>query len=75
MMEWVYNDPKVAPAFVLSQGGYDVWMGNNRGSRYSLSHKSLSHKDKAFWDFYQEDMAMYDLPSLITFIKGKTGQE
>jgi pimeloyl-ACP methyl ester carboxylesterase len=75
MMEWVANTPETAPAFVLANAGYDVWMGNNRGSRYSLSHKTKKPTDLDFWDFYQEDMGMYDLPTLVTFIKGKTGHE
>lgn len=75
MMEWVMNTPETAPAFVLARAGYDVWMGNNRGSKYSNTHKTLNKSDHAFWDFYQEDMAMLDLPALITFIKDKTGLE
>ena len=35
MMEYVWNDPDVAPAFVLARGGYDVWLSNNRGTRFS----------------------------------------
>ena len=32
MMQWVLNDAEDANAFILSRAGYDVWMGNNRGS-------------------------------------------
>lgn len=68
MMEWVMNTPETAPAFQIARAGYDVWMGNNRGSKYSNTHKTLSNKDLAYWDFYQLDMASSDLPSIITFV-------
>jgi len=35
MMQWVMNRPENAPAFVLAKNGYDVWLGNNRGNRFS----------------------------------------
>jgi len=73
MMEWVVNSPEVAPAFVLANEGYDVWMGNNRGSKYSNTHVTMSKDDKDYWDFYQEEMALQDLPTFIDYILGKTG--
>jgi hypothetical protein len=33
--QWVFNSPDVAPAFVLSRKGYDVWLGNSRGTSHS----------------------------------------
>ena len=52
MTQWVTNEPDKANAFILSNAGYDVWMGNNRGSQYSLGHVSLTTEDQEFWDFY-----------------------
>ena len=75
MMEWVVNSPEKANAFILARAGYDVWMGNNRGSKYGSYHKTLSTEDRAFWDFYQEDMGTKDLPAFIDFVTDKTGLE
>lgn len=73
MMQWVFNDPSVAPAFVLARSGYDVWLGNNRGTRWSESHVSLSNKDKAFWDWTWEEMGTKDTPAVINHILNATG--
>lgn len=53
MMEYIaHADPTKAPAFVLADLGYDVWLGNNRGNAYSKRHVSLNTQKKEFWDFY-----------------------
>ena len=75
MMQWVINNPEGANAFILAKEGYDVWLGNNRGSAYGVHHKTLTTKDREFWNFYQRDMAEKDLPAFIDFILEKTGVE
>jgi len=75
MMEWVFNKPDVAPAFVLARAGYDVWMGNNRGNRFSRKHKTLSPKQKEFWDYDWEDMGLRDTPDAVEYILNITGLE
>ena len=52
MMEYVSHRPDVAPAFVLAEQGYDVWLGNNRGSKFSHAHLELDPHSREYWDFY-----------------------
>ena len=73
MMDYVINDADKANAFILAREGYDVWMGNNRGSQFSMGHTTLSAKDRAYWEYYQADMGLKDVPSFIDFILDKTG--
>lgn len=73
---WVLNGEK-SLAFLLAEWGYDVWMNNTRGNRYSRHHVTLDpddDKDKEqFWDYSFEDMARYDQPALFNFVQGRTG--
>lgn len=75
MMQWVFNRPEVAPAFVMARQGYDVWMGNNRGNRFSQAHTSLSTDSAEFWDFSWEEMGTKDTPAVIDYILKTTKQK
>ena len=73
MMSWVWNEEELAPAYILSRAGYDVWLGNNRGVRHSERHVSLDPKSKEYYDFSWEEMGTHDLPAFIDEIKAQTG--
>ena len=57
----------------LANQGYDVWMGNNRGSLYSNTHKLDGQWSlKEHWDFSWAEMGYYDLPAEIEKIREVT---
>lgn len=58
---------------VLAEQGFDVWLGNNRGNKYSkksIHHSPNSHK---FWDYSIDDFAWHDIPDSISYIIDITG--
>ena len=68
------NDPDKTPAYVLVEQGYDVWLSNNRGTRYGQGHMTLDPESEEFWDFNFEQNGMNDLPAYIDFVLEMTGQ-
>uniref|UniRef100_A0A8D0H7P1 Lipase n=1 Tax=Sphenodon punctatus TaxID=8508 RepID=A0A8D0H7P1_SPHPU len=72
---WVTNFANNILGFILADAGYDVWMGNNRGTSFSRRHQKFSVDQEEFWDFSFQEMAKYDLPAMIFFILQKTGQK
>ncbi|NXX22960.1 LIPM Lipase, partial [Podargus strigoides] len=72
---WVENPANNSFGFILADSGYDVWLGNSRGTSGSQRHQHLSADQVEFWDFSFHEMAMFDLPAMIDFILQKTGQK
>ena len=69
---------KTWQGYILADAGYDVWLGNYRGNTYSRNHTFLNpdallnHK---FWDFTWDEMAKYDIPSMVEKVLEVTGEE
>ncbi|CAN7938119.1 unnamed protein product, partial [Ixodes hexagonus] len=72
--DFVLNFPGQSLGFLLADAGYDVWLGNNRGSRYS-KHTRLSRSDSAFWDFSADELITFDLPTMLDMVLKETGQD
>ena len=73
-VSWVFNSPDKAPAFKMANAGYDVWLGNNRGNMYNNEHTTYKNTQPEYWAAAGwEEMGLYDVPAIIDFILGKTG--
>ena len=73
---WVFFQlGKYSLPFMLTDLGYDVWIGNNRGTIFSLDHISKDPEDwnGDYWDFNMDDYVVYDLPASITYVRQTTG--
>ena len=73
---FVVNDPELSPAYKLLEAGFDVWLGNNRGNKYSRKHQTLDPDtdSKQFFDFSFEDLGKYDLPAQVDYVIKETGR-
>lgn len=61
--------------FQLVEAGYDVWLGNNRGNKYSKKSTKYPPNSVEFWDFSMDEFAFHDIPASIEYILRVTGQE
>lgn len=60
--------------FVLVERGYDVWLGNNRGNKYSKKSTRYSPASNDFWNFSMDQFAFHDIPDSISYILSTTHQ-
>ncbi|XP_039338123.1 lipase member M-like isoform X2 [Mauremys reevesii] len=72
---WIENLANNSLGFMLADAGYDVWIGNTRGTTWSQRHQKFSVAQEEFWDFSFHEMGKYDLQAMINFILQETGQK
>ncbi|CAN0232895.1 unnamed protein product [Pylaiella littoralis] len=59
----------------LAAAGFDVFLGNARGNRYSHKHLRLSPvTSDAYWDFSIDELARYDTPAMFEQVLKVSGQ-
>ncbi|EON99560.1 putative sterol esterase tgl1 protein [Phaeoacremonium minimum UCRPA7] len=72
---WVcLTDAQRCLPFVLVERGFDVWLGNNRGNKYSKKSVNCPPTSLEFWDFSIDEFAFHDIPDSIDYILDTTGQ-
>ncbi|KAH8378077.1 hypothetical protein KR093_009049 [Drosophila rubida] len=70
---WVLSGPCCGLAYLLSERGYDVWLMNIRGNRYSRRHRRYVPLMRQFWDFSFHENGIYDIPATIDYILSRSG--
>ncbi|XP_014243862.1 lipase 3-like [Cimex lectularius] len=66
--------PKSNLPFLLVDHGYDVWLGDQRGSAYSKGHVRYSVKDSEYWNFSFHESGMFDISAFIDRVLNVTGK-
>ena len=67
---WFYQDREGATPMPIQlwEAGYDVWLGNNRGTSHSKGTVDNKHPAE-YWDFSFAEIGMHDLPAMAKEIK------
>ncbi|KAJ9254319.1 hypothetical protein DTO195F2_6684 [Paecilomyces variotii] len=72
---WVcLTDEQRCLPFQLVERGYDVWLGNNRGNKYSKKSTQFAPSSTEFWNFSIDQFAFFDIPDSIEYILCATEQ-
>lgn len=71
---WILQGPNKSLGYILADKGYDIWMGNARGNKYSLSHEYLRPRESKFWQFTWEEIGIYDLTAMIDYTLNSTNK-
>lgn len=72
---WLLNPPAQSLAFILADNGFEVWLANTRGTKYSLGHTSLISNNSAYWDWSWDELVSYDLPASFQYVHDTTGKK
>lgn len=65
---WFINSAEQSLGYILADNGFDVWIGNVRGTRWSKGHSTFSVHDKLFWDWSWQELAEYDLLAMLGYV-------
>ncbi len=71
---WVCSRKELSIAKYIHSLGYDVWMGNNRGNKYSKKHLYLSNATEEYWNFSLDHFILLDIPAVVDFMLKFTKQ-
>ncbi|XP_003737376.1 lipase 3 [Galendromus occidentalis] len=75
---YIDDFPNNTVAFIFADSGYDVWLGNTRGTPYGIrttDGQVHDEKDRQFFDYTLIDHGVLDIKSQIDYILERTGSQ
>jgi len=76
---FAFTEPEYCLPFILSDLGYDVWLGNTRGNAFSWENMDPNKSSKSvfseYWNFSLDEIAAFDFPANVDFVRNATGYE
>ncbi|KAK4872302.1 hypothetical protein RN001_016426 [Aquatica leii] len=73
--DWLLAGPEKSLGYILADAGYDVWLSNVRGNRYSRKHSTLDPNSAEFWNFSWHEIALNDVTAMIDYVLKQTSQD
>ncbi|KAG5667108.1 hypothetical protein PVAND_015107 [Polypedilum vanderplanki] len=73
--DFLATGSQIALPYLLADHGFDVFLGNARGTKYSTKNFKYDNKSKEFWNFSWEEIGLYDLPPMFNFSLEKSETE
>ena len=61
--------------FELAKRGHDVWLSDQRASPPSNNNTLFSPSERGYWEYSNDEIALFDLPALIDYIRRTTGRQ
>ncbi|PON95348.1 Alpha/beta hydrolase, predicted [Trema orientale] len=74
-LTWLLNAPEENLPMILADNGFDVWIANTRGTRFSRRHKSMDPSKPWFWNWSWDELVTFDLPAVFDHVYKETGQK
>lgn len=71
---FITSEDRSIAFWLAKHGNYQVYLGNNRAV-YDMGHRKYSRYDARFWDYNIHDLARYDIPALVDFVRRDTGYD
>ncbi|KAK9925494.1 hypothetical protein M0R45_033816 [Rubus argutus] len=72
---WLLNSADKNLPFILADNGFDVWIVNTRGTRFSRRHTSMDPRSSNFWNWSWDELVAHDLPAVFNYVYGQTRQK
>lgn len=59
----------------LFDDGFDIWLGNDRGTQYCQEHITMNKHEPEFWSWSWAEMGIYDDVANVEYIKNITEKD